>query len=142
MKDKDITTFSFQIKAIELLDYSMVAPQQQQSGITTNQFDIKIEHRYTIEKNRVFVVCTISIYNEQKNQLLGSLKSSCMYHVENLESFFEQNTKSLQLPDQLVITLNSIAVSTTRGLMFSQFRGTSLHNAVLPVIDPTSFLKE
>lgn len=141
MKDKDITTFSFQIKAIELLDYSFVAPQQQQSGITTNQFDIKIEHRYNIEKNMVFVVCNISIYNELKNQLLGSLKSSCIYNVENLETYFEQNTKSLQLPDQLVITLNSISISTTRGLMFSQFRGTSLHNAVLPVIDPKSFLK-
>jgi len=35
--------------------------------------------------------------------------------------------------------VNSIALSTTRGLLFAQFRGTPLHNTILPLIDPADF---
>jgi uncharacterized protein YbbC (DUF1343 family) len=35
--------------------------------------------------------------------------------------------------------LNSISLSTTRGAMFSTFKGTFLHGAVLPIIDPKQF---
>ena len=35
--------------------------------------------------------------------------------------------------------LNSISLSTLRGAMFNHFKGTFLHEAILPVIDPGSF---
>lgn len=43
------------------------------------------------------------------------------------------------LPQDLADILNSISISTTRGLMFSAFKETFLHNAFLPIIDPKQF---
>jgi hypothetical protein len=35
--------------------------------------------------------------------------------------------------------LNRISISTTRGAMFSTFKGTFLHAAILPIVDPKNF---
>jgi hypothetical protein len=45
----------------------------------------------------------------------------------------------MYLPSGIIDLLNSVSVSTVRGMMFSAFKGTFLHNAVLPVIDPKTF---
>jgi hypothetical protein len=45
----------------------------------------------------------------------------------------------VKLPSDIIIAMNSISISTIRGIMFSTFKGTYLHNAFLPVIDPKSF---
>ena len=139
IKEIDPMAYSFQITGIELLDFCLNENHQKQGEKVTYQFEINIEHRYNIESGIVFVICKVSIYNERKDLLFGNLKSSCDFKIENLATYFDEKTKVLQLPDQLVVTLNSLSVSTTRGLISSQFRGTSLHNAVLPVIDPNSF---
>jgi hypothetical protein len=141
MIEEKSASIAFQIKTIELLDSSLVAPAQPLSTNTVFQFDINLEHRLNIDNNLVIVVCSVSVLNENKDQLMGQLKSSCIYLVEKLRDHIGENSKSLRLPDDFIITLNSESISTTRGLMFSLFRGTFLHNAVLPIIDPKSFIK-
>ena len=47
-----------------------------------------------------------------------------------------------ELPTDIIVTINSISISTIRGIMFSTFKGTYLHNAFLPIIDPKSFNSE
>jgi hypothetical protein len=39
-------------------------------------------------------------------------------------------------------TLNSISISTTRGVMFSELKGTILHHAFLPIIDVKALQKQ
>jgi len=142
MKEESPITCLFQIKSIELIDFSLNQSQLTPGDKVSYNFDINIEHRLNIENSCLFVVCTINTYDELRKLLLSCLKSSCCFFIENLATYFDTKTKDLQLPHQVVVSLNSISISTTRGLMYSQFRGTSLHNAVLPIIDPTSFLME
>lgn len=51
-----------------------------------------------------------------------------------------QTVMQVSFPDNILVTFNSISISTMRGLMFAQFKGTFLHNAILPIIDPGSFI--
>lgn len=142
MKEEKGIKIGFQIKGIELLDSCLNAPQQPLPNNGIFQFDINLEHRLSVDNSIVIVVCTVSIYNESKDQLLGQLKASCIYLVENLTTYINTETQALQLPDHFISTLNSVSISTTRGLMFAFFRGTFLHNAVLPIIDPSTFSSE
>ena len=59
------------------------------------------------------------------------------FEFENLASFVVD--KEVKLPSDIIIAINSISISTIRGIMFSTFKGTYLHNAFLPVIDPKAF---
>ncbi len=138
MKRKKDTNIGFQIDAIELLDSCLNAPKQLLTTNTVFQFEINLEHRLNVDNGIVIVICLVSIYNDTNEQLLGQLKSSCIFSVENLSTYINAKTKASKLPDYFATTLNSISISTTRGLMFSFFRGTFLHNAVLPIIDPQS----
>ena len=142
MKKKQTIAANFQIKAIELLDSCINSPKFPLSEETVFQFDINLEHRISVEKSMVIVICSVSILDESKEQLLGKLRSSCIYAVENLSHFINSDSKAVELPEPFTVTLNSVSLSTTRGLMFSFFRGTVLHNAVLPILDPASFLME
>ena len=50
--------------------------------------------------------------------------------------------KKIDIPENFIITINSVALSTTRGLMFSLFKGTFLQGAILPLLDPSQYKKE
>jgi len=132
---------AFQIKGIELLDFKLNQPKQPLPVQTTFNFNINLEQRISPENKLVIVITTIEILNENNNVLLASVKGSCIFEVANLEEFLPEGSQKVSFPDNILVSFNSISISTMRGIMFSQFKGTYLQNAVLPVIDPTSFIK-
>ncbi|WP_157963178.1 hypothetical protein [Algoriphagus litoralis] len=126
---------------MEILDSCLNAPSSPLPQNPKFQFDLAIEHRINLENNLVIVICKVGIRNESKETLFGELRGSCIFFVEKLKDYFDTETNKLSLPDDFVVTLNSVTISSMRGLMFSFFRGTFLHQAVLPIIDPKSFEK-
>lgn len=141
MEKDEIKNTGFQIKAIELLDYVLNAPKQPLQNNPVFKYDIQLQQRINNEKNLVIVLCGVSIFDESKNQNYGKIKVSCIYEVPKLKSFSDNNTNQVSFPEQFINTLNSSSISTTRGIAFSLFRGTFLHNAIIPVIDPAAFKK-
>ena len=139
MKKKPETSVNFQIKAVELIESCINPPVNPLAAETLFNFDLNLEHRINPEDDVLIVVCSVAVFNENREEQLGKLKSGCVYLIKNLKQFLNPETKALELPEPLATALNSVSISTTRGLMFSMFRGTFLHNAVLPVVDPTSF---
>ncbi len=132
-ENKDIT---FQLKRIELLDFILKHPEKPIPTQSTFHFDINLEHRINKDNNLVIVICTISIVNEDKSTQLGLLKASCIFEVANMADFIDNNKKQINFNEGILTTFNSITISTVRGIMFSQFKGTFLHNAHLPIINP------
>lgn len=141
MPKQTTENLNFQIRGMEILDSCLNAPTSPLPSNPKFQFDLAIEHRVNLENKLVIVICKVGIRSESKEILYGELRGSCIFFVEKLEDFFIAENNQLNLPDQLVVTLNSVTISSIRGLMFSFFRGTFLHQAVLPIIDPSSFAK-
>lgn len=135
--DKNIT---FAAAGIELLDYAITTPKQAIAAGTPYRFDLNIEHRFNIEQKRVFVVVTVRVHADGIESELVSAKVSCIYNIVNLENFVEG--KKVTFPPDFIFKLNSISLSTVRGVLFTLFRGTFLHNVILPVIDPKQFVSE
>lgn len=141
MKNKVEKKISFQIKGIELVDFKLNQLSKPLPEQTMFHFNINLEQRINNENKLVIVVATVEILNEDKTVQLASIKGSCIFEVINLDELMVEGTNQVSFPDSAVITLNSITLSTVRGLMFGQFKGTHLHNAILPIIDPTAFTK-
>jgi len=129
-----------QIKAIELLNGSLQLPSVPNTAITAFNFNISIESRADAQNKLVFVIVHVEIRNEDHSLVLGALSVSCIFEIVNFNDVIkiEENGK-LDIPQPLIETLNIISISTTRGVMFSTFKGTFLHGAVLPIIDPKQF---
>lgn len=137
-KEKEIL---FQLKGLELLDVKLVHQVKPLPSQLIFNFDISLEHRINVEKKMVVVVTSVAILHEDKNTLLGSIKASCVFEIQNILEFVDEKSKEIKMPNDILTTLNSISISTVRGIMFSQFKGTFLHNAHLPLVNPKGLEK-
>jgi hypothetical protein len=132
-----------QIKAVELLNHSLTLPANSNTSITNYNFNVSIESRADPAKKLVFVIVHIDIETDNLSVLLGNLSVSCIFEIINFEDIIKVEADGkVNIPQQLIETLNMISISTSRGVMFSTFKGTFLHNAVLPLIDPKQFQME
>ncbi len=138
MNDIQNINFSFRLASMDLLERTYVASAKPLSEKPIFHFDISIEHKLNTSAKTVMVSPCVKILSEDKSAQLGSIKIACFFYIENL-SDFQTDENEVNLPEQVVVTLNSVSLSTLRGVMFSEFRGTQLHNAILPIIDPKAF---
>lgn len=133
---KDLNV-EMQIRAIELLKSSLQLPPASNNALTTFNFNISIESKADAQNKLVFVIVHVEIKNEDHSLVLGTLSVSCIFEIMNFEELIRMGENgNLDIPQHLLETLNTISISTTRGVMFSTFKGTFLHGAVLPIIDP------
>jgi hypothetical protein len=128
---------SFRLKNIEFLESSIIGIDYTISTNTIFKFNINIEHLVNIDENWIAIKPNVEIFTEESNIILGKISSSLIFEFENLANYIVE--KEVKLPSDIIIAMNSISISTIRGIMFSTFKGTYLHNAFLPVIDPKAF---
>lgn len=130
----EIDKVEFQIQGIELIQSSFKLSEQRGAN-DVFRFNINLEHLFNGDKDVLIVKTEINILDDSSTEVVGNIKTQVAFNIKNLAKYFKDNKPNL--PEALVSTLNSISISTTRGMMFSAFRGTFLHNAILPLIDPT-----
>ena len=129
-----------QMKAIEVLNNSLTVPANHNAPLSNFIFNINIESRADEGKKLVFVIVHVEIKNDDQTLVLGTISTSCIFEIGNFENVIKVHGDGrVDIPQLLIETLNSISLSTTRGVMFSTFKGTFLHGAVLPIIDPKQF---
>jgi hypothetical protein len=127
----------FRIVALDILEASLIAPPQDLPKEITFQFDINIEHRWNIDDEIFIVVTTVSIFSNKKENLLSKFKTNTVFKVEDLAKHVDTANSKNNMPTDVVLDLNELAISTTRGSLFSFLKGTYLHNAILPIINQT-----
>lgn len=139
IEDKEFNV-ELQIRTIELLNSSIKLPANSNKPITNFNFNIGIESRIDAQNKLIFVIVHVEIKNDDQSIILGNLSVSCIFEIANFVDVIKVKTNGkVDIPQKLIEMLNSISISTTRGVMFSTFRGTFLHSAVLPIIDPKQF---
>lgn len=139
IEKKDFTV-DLQLKSIELLKGSISLPSVPEVSLSNFNFNISLESKADATNKFLFVIVSVEIRSEDQNYILGSLAVSCIYSIVNFDNVVKiEADGKLDIPQPLIEILNSISISTTRGVMFSTFKGTFLHNAFLPIIDPRSF---
>jgi hypothetical protein len=136
IENKDFNV-EMQIRAIELLNGSLNLPANPNTPVTNFNFNISIESRADAVNKLVFVIVHVEIKNDDYSIVLGALSVSCIFEIVNFKDVIKVEADGkVNIPQRLIETLNIISISTTRGVMFSTFKGTFLHSAVLPIIDP------
>ncbi len=129
--------FNFQIKGIEILETSIVAPKNRIDNNTVFGFDLQLNQSFNLERELVIVTCVINVLDNDTKDKLGHIKASCLYYVEKLEKYIDKEQSTTTLPEGVTVMLNSISISTVRGVMYGVFRGTFLNGAILPVVNPS-----
>lgn len=126
---------SYLLRNIELL--SLHINQRPPIGFTGNQFhfDITAEARVSPEKEVVFMVITINTREADKEEQLAQITTALAFQIENFKEVIKLNENNVfEIPTDFEVLVRTIAISTTRGIMFSHFKGTHLVKAILPIV--------
>lgn len=132
-------TFGIKIHGIELIEkhlFRLVA------GININEqlFDLVIQGTVDKANKLIIYFVTGTIRPKSDDQIeLGRITIACGYYIDNFEEAVISNTDDgkFTIDGNLDLTLRSLSISTLRGVVFSEFRGTVLHKVFLPIIDAT-----
>ena len=83
----------------------------------------------------IFIKVDIKIRERDKELIIASISTGCGFEIDNFdEVILKQEDNRYFIPSEVDALLKSVSVSTARGVMFSEFRGTYLFNLILPVI--------
>lgn len=140
---KTVEPTGIKLTGIELLSSSLSRPELAGTDQGVFIFNVRVIHDVAQDKKLVFVIVHVDIESLEDKKNVGSIAVSLIFNIDNFEEVVTmRDDKNFTLTDELRDVLNSIAISTTRGVMFSTFKGTYLHNAVLPIVDPRHLVVE
>lgn len=78
----------------------------------------------------------------ENNFQLAFFKTALVFEIFEFDEIFKNvGEDKYDIPVGLEILLKSAGISTTRGIIYSEVRGTYLHGAVLPLIDMATLIK-
>ena len=133
-------SIEMQLNGVTLLSSNQILSTADTINIRKFNFNINIETKADAPNKLLFAIIHVEILTEDQSQILGGISVSCNFELKNFDELIKiESDGKLTLPQQLVDVINSISLSTTRGVMFATFKGTPLHNAFLPIIDPKQF---
>ncbi len=115
------------LEGIEIVENFFTLPRVREQSVI--EFNHAVDVKYDIEDQKIGTVVEVQTSSKQIEGISARLKVNMIFNI----SFFE-GIREGSIPEDVTITLNRVIIGTIRGLMFSLYRGTFLHNAILPII--------
>ncbi len=134
--------FNFKIVAIDVLGFCFELKDEfiEKENLEDKRFrdyffDIKIRNNYILPENFMQMEVNVNIFlDAARNIKLGNILTSNLYEIEKLNSFYDERSDTMDLPENFVLGLISLSVSHTRAILISKTAGTFLENAIIPVL--------
>jgi hypothetical protein len=128
----DKQPISYRFKGIEIISSSMaVMPAEGSTGNFI--FDINVEMRVQANISAVMPFVRVSIKDNQTPA--AQMVVACVFEVVDFNEHIKMNQQGqYEVPIEFQNFLIPIAISTTRGVVFSEFKGTWLHFAIMPIV--------
>jgi hypothetical protein len=135
--------YSFSLKEIQIIAKTLtfINIQKKDKKIEFD-FDISLSITTNTERRQSIHFMNVSITSKDDKKNVGTLSIVCIFEIDNFESLVTSKNNEISLPQKLVYLLNTVVIGTIRGIMYSEFRGTILDEAILPVLDPRLFQKQ
>lgn len=126
----------FQLIGVELHQLTIHKPAPGTPAPAVFNFDVNTMANVDKGQKVVINTVTIKIKGDSKADELGSIACACIFSVANFDEVVTMKSEiEAEISDSFSETLNSITISTARGMMASELKGTFLHFAILPIID-------
>lgn len=131
----------YHLKGIELIRCTINTPE----GVVAPNFNfsISLQTRLDAVPKTLTVIINVDVISDDQKNVFGSISVDNVYQIINFEEAFKLNEQNqYDVPTKLLETIGLTSLSTTRGIMYSLFKGTFLNNALLPLIDLQSLKQQ
>jgi hypothetical protein len=128
----------FRFSSIQIISKKLAPPPEGFTGTVGYSFTILVETKIDEKLKAVSPVVYIKIlYGEGEGEKieLASFVVAYYFELADFEKVMLKNDENAYvIPDQLDSLIKPPAISTTRGIIYSELRGTYLHNVVMPIV--------
>lgn len=101
-------------------------------------FEIHIQLNLNAAESKVTIVNPVEIFADASRALkLGAISVKAEFVIENFEEVQVNN----ELPVPVAATLIGVLISSTRGMLKLMARGSCFESAIIPILNPLSFLQ-
>jgi hypothetical protein len=124
---------------INIVNKSFFVPLNQIQSITKFHFDISINDSIFLEDDGHYMTLkTIQILVlGDSDAKLANFNIIYSFQIESDSGFIIEHRETYEIKESLNEWLENIVLATTRGIMFSELKGTFLQSAILPLIRPS-----
>lgn len=124
----------FRFASIQIISKTVVELSREAIAPSFN-FDIRVETRVKAPQSLVVVFVYVNIKDVDKKDPIASFVVACLFEITDFDKIILLNEENVHIiPPQLSSIFTPVSISTTRGVIFSELRGTHLHNAIMPVV--------
>lgn len=145
---KEVKNIEFSIKGILVTKFSLdlkeelIKRQAQEPNFNEYTFEVNVLNQGYIKENILNSMISMKVFlDKEKKTELGNISISNIFEINKLNEFVNEKENSLNLPDSFEASIIGISLSHTRAIFVTKCAGTFLQNAVMPVLNPTGFLK-
>lgn len=132
----DNEKIEFKLIGIQILNKALnPLPENHPINPEGFRYEVKVEDKVQANNEFVLVFVHAKINNEERTILFGNLSVVYFFHILKFNDFIKlEENGTYTIPPFLDALIRPVCISTTRGIIYSEFRGTFLHNAIMPVI--------
>jgi hypothetical protein len=129
----DSTPIEYSLTGIEIISKQMTEKPPNIGKVF--RFGLTMHIRVRREDKKVIPFVNVKVKLEETDETVAEITVAIIFDVPNFDKEILLNKEGLfVIPPQLEHAINPISISTTRGVMYAEFRGTYLNKAILPVI--------
>lgn len=123
----------FVMHGIELMTFSILP--QQSPDHDSFEFNVQQEQKANCEKQLIIIFTTVTISIPGVQHTLANIQIACGFEISSFDDIIKRDKEdNFLIPHDLSISLNRIAVATTRGVLYAQLRGSYLQDTILPIV--------
>ena len=97
-------------------------------------FKLQLNHNLNYEGKYVMVIVQSNMIRLDTEVEMAKIRVGYRYDMLNFDSLKLERDQTL--PNEFTSFINSEVLSTTRGIFYSEVRGTNLHNKIMPSLSP------
>jgi hypothetical protein len=130
---------SYRIDSIDIIEKSLSTRKQIENDVFL--FNVKTQSFLDDNKRIVIIIVVVSVFKNEKEDYLAKIGVAVTFGIENYEDL-KMEDGTYNIPLEFENTLKQIGISTTRGILYSELRGTRLHGAIMPIITVDTLKQE
>lgn len=124
----------FKIHGIQLLTFS-IQPQPAKAHKGIFEFHVRQERKTNADKGLIIIYTIIAINESGKETTLANLEVACGFEIDSFENVIKKEGESdYIIPHELNIAISKMSLAVSRGVLFSQVRGSYLQDLTLPLL--------
>jgi len=123
----------YRIEGIELVEFHL---EKKPSGELPSKFHFDVHANIRAHEEKQFTIAFIEIVVREvdKKEQLAKIATATAFYVENFKELEKNEKGVIVVPHVFGIHIRNLAISSTRGILYSYLKGTYLGKAVLPLV--------